>query len=167
MSHHHTVIKDANGNAFKLTEEQRAEMKDAFDLFDTDKSGTIDYHELKVAMRALGFPVKKEHVLRICRQYDRACTGSITQADFMTIMTEKVALRDPDEEIAQAFQLFAGDDDKSGVVTLRNLRRVAKELGEHLSDQELQGMIDEFDRNQDGEIDEEEFMFIMKQALYE
>ena len=67
-------------------------MKEAFDLFDTDKSGSIDYHELKVAMRALGFPVKKEHVLRICRQYDRACTGSITQADFMAIMTEKVAL---------------------------------------------------------------------------
>jgi centrin-3 len=31
-----------------LTEEQKQEIKEAFDLFDTDKSGTIDYHELKV-----------------------------------------------------------------------------------------------------------------------
>lgn len=43
----------------ELTEEQKQEIKEAFDLFDTDKTGTIDYHELKVAMRALGFDVKK------------------------------------------------------------------------------------------------------------
>lgn len=36
------------------------ERREAFDLFDTDKSGSIDYHELKVAIRALGFDVKKE-----------------------------------------------------------------------------------------------------------
>jgi len=43
----------------ELTDEQKQEIKEAFDLFDTDKTGTIDYHELKVAMRALGFDVKK------------------------------------------------------------------------------------------------------------
>ncbi len=43
----------------ELSEEQKQEIKEAFDLFDTDKTGTIDYHELKVAMRALGFDVKK------------------------------------------------------------------------------------------------------------
>ena len=32
----------------ELTDEQKQEIKEAFDLFDTDKSGTIDYHELKV-----------------------------------------------------------------------------------------------------------------------
>ena len=47
------------GRRPELTEEQRQEIKEAFDLFDTDKTGTIDYHELKVAMRALGFDVKK------------------------------------------------------------------------------------------------------------
>ena len=38
----------------ELTEEQRQEIREAFDLFDTDGSGTIDGKELKVAMRALG-----------------------------------------------------------------------------------------------------------------
>ena len=32
----------------ELTEEQKQEVKEAFDLFDTDKNGSIDYHELKV-----------------------------------------------------------------------------------------------------------------------
>ena len=38
----------------ELTEEQKQEIKEAFDLFDTDGSGEIDSKELKVAMRALG-----------------------------------------------------------------------------------------------------------------
>ena len=32
----------------ELTEEQKQEIKEAFDLFDTDKDQAIDYHELKV-----------------------------------------------------------------------------------------------------------------------
>ncbi|CAD6584455.1 MAG: Calcium-binding component of the spindle pole body (SPB) half-bridge, partial [Tremellales sp. Tagirdzhanova-0007] len=42
-----------------LSDDQRQEIKEAFELFDTDKDGAIDYHELKVAMRALGFEMKK------------------------------------------------------------------------------------------------------------
>lgn len=32
----------------ELTEDQRQEIKEAFELFDTEKTGRIDYHELKV-----------------------------------------------------------------------------------------------------------------------
>ena len=38
-----------------LTEEQKADIKEAFSLFDTQSSGVIDCKDLKVAMRALGF----------------------------------------------------------------------------------------------------------------
>ena len=60
---------------YQLTEQQISELKEAFELFDTDKTGTIDYHELKVAMRALGFDVKKQEVLAIMRDYDRDGAG--------------------------------------------------------------------------------------------
>ena len=43
-----------------LNEEQKQEIKEAFDLFDTKGTNTIDSKELKVAMRALGFKPKKE-----------------------------------------------------------------------------------------------------------
>merc|ERR1712212_518452 len=103
--------------------DQKIEIREAFDLFDTDKSGMIDYEE---------------------------------------IMTVKILNRDPDEEIFKAFQLF--DDDQTGKISLKNLKRVARELGEALNDDEIQAMIDEFDKDEDGEISLEEFSNIMKQS---
>lgn len=61
--------------AIELSEDQRQEIREAFDLFDTDKDGAIDYHELKVAMRALGFDLKKAEVLDILRENDPSGTG--------------------------------------------------------------------------------------------
>lgn len=48
-----------------LSQDQQLEIKEAFQLFDMDKDERIDYHELKVAMRALGFDQKKAQVLQI------------------------------------------------------------------------------------------------------
>ena len=146
----------------ELSEEQRQEIKEAFELFDTDKTGTIDYHELKVCMRALGFDVKKQEVLNLMREYDREGSGQIEYPDFLEIMTTKISERDPIEEISKAFKLF--DEDGTGKISLRNRRRVAREMQENLSDDELQAMIDEFDKDGDGEINEHEFLAIMKQT---
>ena len=145
-----------------LSDEQKQEIKEAFELFDTDKTGTIDYHELKVCMRALGFDVKKQEVLNLMREYDREGSGQIEYPDFLEIMTTKISERDPIEEISKAFKLL--DEDNTGRISLRNLRRIAREMQENLSDDELQAMIDEFDKDGDGEISEAEFLAIMKQT---
>ena len=60
----------------------------------------------------------------------------------------------------KVFALF--DDDQTGAISFRNLKRVANELGENLTDEELQEMIDEADRDGDGMINEDEFFRVMK-----
>ncbi|KAG8130920.1 putative Centrin 3 protein [Naja naja] len=161
-----SVEKTKRKKRRELTEEQKQEIKDAFELFDTDKDNAIDYHELKaihvllkVAMRALGFDVKKADVLKILKDYDREGSGKISFDDFNEVVTDWILERDPHEEILKAFKLF--DDDDSGKISLRNLRRVARELGENMTDEELRAMIEEFDKDGDGEINQEEFIAIM------
>ncbi len=146
----------------ELTEEQRQEIKEAFDLFDTDGSGNIDAKELKVAMRALGFEPKKDEIKKMISEMDADQNGVIDYNDFLELMTIKMAERDPMEEMMKAFRLF--DEDDTGKISFKNLKRVAKELGENMADEEIQEMIDEADRDGDGEISEDEFFRIMKKT---
>ena len=60
-----------------LTEEQQAELKEAFDLFDADKSGQIDVKELKAAFKALGFQVPKEELRKMFNDVDSDGSGEI------------------------------------------------------------------------------------------
>lgn len=119
----------------ELTEEQKHEIREAFDLFDADGSGKIDAKELKVAMRALGFEPKRDELKRLIQEVDSTGTGQIDLNDFYRIMTAKMAERDSREEILKAFRLF--DDDNTGKISFKNLKRVARELGENLTDEEL------------------------------
>merc|ERR1712022_87961 len=147
----------------EITEEQKQEIREAFDLFDTDGSGAIDAKELKVAMRALGFEPKKDEIRKMISDIDKDGDGTIDFDEFM--MTAKMAEKDSREEIVKAFRLF--DDDETGRISFKNLKRVAKELGENMTDEELMEMVDEADRDGDGEINEEEFLRIMKKtSLY-
>mmetsp|Transcript_41620 Transcript_41620/g.50638 ORF Transcript_41620/g.50638 Transcript_41620/m.50638 type:complete len:170 (-) Transcript_41620:894-1403(-) len=152
-------------NSPELTEEQKQEIREAFDLFDSDGSGTIDAKELKVAMRALGFEPKKEEIRKMIAEIDKDGSGTVDFSEFLEMMTVKMGERDSREEVLKAFRLF--DDDETGKISFRNLKRVAKELGETMTDEELQEMIDEADRDGDGEINQDEFLRIMKKtSLY-
>ncbi|XP_049606592.1 uncharacterized protein cetn4 isoform X2 [Phyllopteryx taeniolatus] len=113
-------------------------------------------------MRALGFEPKKEEIKKMIADIDKEGSGTIDYSDFLSMMTMKMSEKDSREEIMKAFRLF--DDDCTGKISFKNLKRVAKELGENLTDEELQEMIDEADRDGDGEVNEQEFLRIMKKT---
>ena len=142
-----------------IPEWQMQELREAFDLFDTDGSGTIDTKELQVALRALGFDSKKEKVRKMIADIDLDGSGTIDFEEFVEMMTGKMGDRDSPDEIRRVFKLF--DDDETGRISFRNLKRVARELGENMTDEELQEMINKADLDGDGEVNEDEFMRIM------
>ncbi|GAA5841147.1 hypothetical protein JCM5353_008978 [Sporobolomyces roseus] len=146
-----------------LSPDQQTEIREAFELFDLDKDQRLDYHEFKVSLRALGFDLKKSEVLKLMRERNHsneaeAGGGQLTIGlePFMSIAEELILSRDPLDEIRRAFRLF--DEENTGKISFRNLKKVARELGENLTDDELQAMIEEFDLDQDGEISEHEFI---------
>lgn len=148
----HSSINNNNSNINlkqELLEEQKLEIREAFQLFDMNGDGCLDYHETKVAFKALGFELSKRQVLDIIREYDTDETYLITYDNFYKTVGEMILKRDPLDEIRRAFKLF--DIDGTGKISVRNLRKISKDLGENLSDEELQAMIDEFDLDEDGE----------------
>ncbi|XP_055334452.1 uncharacterized protein LOC129585691 [Paramacrobiotus metropolitanus] len=147
-----------------LSEKQKKEIRDAFDLFDPERTGEIDAKDLKVCLRALGFEPKKEEIKKMLTDI-KSEEGNINFDQFLSILTTKMNEKDAHDEIQKAFRLF--DSDETGKISFQNLKRVAKELGENLTDEELREMIEEADLNGDGEVDEKEFLRIMqKTGLY-
>ncbi|KAI9693406.1 MAG: Calcium-binding component of the spindle pole body (SPB) half-bridge [Bogoriella megaspora] len=174
------IEREGRGQLEQLSEEQREEIDQAFALFDLDKDNYIDYHELKVAMKALGFDLPKSEILTILQTQgipandtkaagkaavgsSAAFTGTTTRLllpleSFQALMASRILARDPRDEILRAFELF--DEGGKGKITHGDLKRVARELGEGLQEEELRAMIDEFDMDGDGAIDRDEFLSI-------
>jgi centrin-1 len=94
-----------------------------------------------ICFRALGFEPKKDEIKKMISDIDKDGSGTIDFEEFLQMMTAKMGERDSREEIMKAFRLF--DDDETGKISFKNLKRVAKELGENMTDEELMEMIEE------------------------
>ena len=145
-----------------LTDEEIDEIKEAFQMFDTQGHGSIDPKELKAAMMSLGFEKKSPTV------YEMICDlenigNEIDFDEFLDAICNKLGNRETKEGINRIFDLF--DDDKSGTINLQNLRRVAKELGETMSVDELKEMLQRASANGE-EITREDFYNIMTKKTF-
>lgn len=86
-------------------------------------------------------------------------SGPIDFNKFLDLLTVNVSSGNKKAVISRVFSLF--DDEKTGFISIKNLRRVVKEVGENIDDAELQEMIERADLDNDGLISEEEFYAIM------
>ena len=123
-------------------------------------------------MKALGFDLPKAEIVSILQTHGVSADSTspssthptrllLPLAQFQAIMSQRILARDPREEILRAFDLF--DEGAKGKIDLQDLRRVARELGEGLGEEELAAMIEEFDIDGDGAINRDEFLAICLQ----
>lgn len=145
----------------ELSEQQRAEIRQAFDLFDTEGQGVIDGNALKVVLRALGFEPRKEEVKAMIQSVDSG-TGMIDFNEFLELLMQKMNEKDTKEDAMRAFRQF--DMDHQGRISKENLQSIARELGETMTDEEIEEMITAADLDKDGYINEEEFLRILKKG---
>ena len=147
----------------ELTEEQRLEIRSAFDIFDADKNGKIDKQELKVCVKAMGFNVSKSELDDLIREKGEGPRHFLSFPDFQEFLGMKMKTRNQNEEIRKAFKLFK--DGEEGNITIDDIRKIAKEMNNGLTEEDLEIMIREFDVDGDGEINMAEFMTIMDPNL--
>ena len=95
-----------------LTEEQTAEFKEAFTLFDKDGDGTISTKELETVMTSLGQKPTLAELEMMIKEVDVDGNGEIDFGEFLTMMAKKLKETDLEEDIREAFRVF--DKQNSG-----------------------------------------------------
>ena len=142
-----------------LNEEQIAEFKEAFALFDKDGDGSITTKELGTVMRSLGQNPTEAELQDMINEVDADGNGTIDFPEFLSLMARKMKDTDTEEELVEAFKVF--DRDGNGLISAAELRHVMTNLGEKLTDEEVDEMIREADVDGDGHINYEEFVRMM------
>lgn len=82
----------------------------------------------------------------------------------MDLMTAKKAENDTTDDIRKVFKLF--DEDGNGFLTIYDLKRITKELGEEMEDSELNEMIERGDSDGDGKVSFEDFYQVMTKKTF-
>mmetsp|Transcript_71791 Transcript_71791/g.149956 ORF Transcript_71791/g.149956 Transcript_71791/m.149956 type:complete len:156 (+) Transcript_71791:820-1287(+) len=146
-----------------LTPAEVEEIREAFNLFDTDGSGAIEPSELRVTLQSLGFETKNATIYAMLEDLDKDKSGSIEFNEFLDLMCANSTGLTTKEDIDRVFDMF--DVDGTNSLSVANLRAVADDLGESITDAELSQMIDRADLNQDGVISRQEFHAIISSAF--
>ncbi|XP_055682758.1 calmodulin-A-like isoform X4 [Lutzomyia longipalpis] len=155
----HDLIVRIDLTEYGLSEEQVAEFKEAFMLFDKDEDGTITMAELGVVMRSLGQRPTETELRDMVNEVDQDGNGTIEFNEFLQMMSKKMKGADGEDELREAFRVF--DKNNDGLISSSELRHVMTNLGEKLSEEEVDDMIKEADLDGDGMVNYNEFVMIL------
>jgi len=153
------IIVNIDLQEWQLTDEQVAEYKEVFMLFDKDEDGVLTYPELNVVMKSLGQRPSEKELLRMVREVSEdRIYDTIEFNEFLQMMSKQMRNYSQDS-LRDAFRIFDKDDD--GLISVEELRNIMLRLGEKMTDKELDEMIAEANCDKDGHIDYEEFVLVL------
>ncbi len=122
--------------------------------------GSISIDELRGVMKSLGQNPTDEELARMIQSVDDNGNNEIDFQEFLILMNStKSMCDDPDRELRDAFAVF--DSDGSGLISRSELKGLLNNLGQVLSDEEIDAMMNVVDKDGNGEIDFEEFKAMM------
>jgi len=140
----------------ELSDLQKLELKEAFDEFDKDGSGTITTKELLPVLRSIGQNPSEDEILSLVIEYDVNGDGTIDFDEFVEMMT-KQNLENVDQtaEIKEAFKMF--DRDGNGYIDMKELRMVITRIGQPLTAEDADELMKDADLDGNGKLDYNEF----------
>lgn len=144
----------------KLTEDEVADLKEAFAMFDINGDGTIELNEIRQVMRKLGQNPTEDELKEMISTVDDNDDHEIDFEEFLVLMKSRTVVDDPEKELKDAFAVF--DSDGNGAIDRKELKRLMKKLGQALTEAEVDAMMEQVDSNGDGEISYDEFKAMMQ-----
>ena len=147
-----------------IPEDKINEYKEAFDMFDRDKQGTISCDEIYKIMKNQGNPMKKEEIEYMIEEIDEDGDGEINFEEFVTMMEKQTNIIDETEEeaVLQAFRNF--DRDHDGKITNFEFKYILGQIGDgRFSNEEINLLFKEADLDADGMLDYQDFIRFWRQ----
>lgn len=146
--------------AENLSEEEIIGLKEMFKSMDTDNSGTITFEELKAGLPKLGTKISESEVRQLMEAADVDGNGTIDYIEFITA-TMHLNRMEREDHLYKAFEYF--DNDKSGYITKEELESALTKY--NMGDEKtIKEIIDEVDSDNDGRINYEEFVAMMRKG---
>ena len=133
-----------------IPEEKIAEYKEAFDMFDKNKKGTISDTDITKIMKNFGYPMKKSEAQKLVAEIDNNGDGELDFEEFVTLMQKSIQYIDETDEdlVLRAFKSF--DKDHDGKITNYEFRYILSQLGDMFTDEEVDTLFKECDLDNDG-----------------
>ena len=147
-----------------LSEDEIVEIKEAFDLFDPEKTGLVAPKDLREAISALGYELKNQTIFQMISNLEKDGIHQVDFDQFLNLMTARINEKESKEDIRKVFRLF--DEENSGYITAYNLKKIAKDLGEQMEEVEIREMIERADTDGDGRITFDDFYSIMTKKVF-
>ena len=144
-----------------LSQQEIDSAREAFASFDTEGSGHIDVWQLRRVLKSLGHEPNDNDLFTLISSVDTDYSGSIDFEDFVTIVERQILADNEDDEFRFLLDAFiaCGAANKDGLVTRDTLVKVIKhDFGLNIDIEEL---IRNVDKNEDGEIDFAEFKVLL------
>ena len=157
MSRRLSLSRRVSFNTYHFSDHQIETFKDIFSQFDRDGDGTLATKYVGTIMRSLGqSPTEAELHYIICK-VDADRSGQMDFSEFVTMMANHMKEEiDTKEEICRAFKAF--DNKGHGTIPIEELRYILTNLGEALTEEEVDELIKQADHNKDGKVHYEEFV---------
>jgi calcium-dependent protein kinase len=145
--------------AESLSEEEIAGLKEMFLMMDSDGSGSISFEELKEGLKKVGSNLMEADVRQLMDAADVDHDGTIDYGEFLaaTLNLNKI---EREENLYAAFSYL--DKDKSGYLTTDELQQACNDF--HMGDMCVEDLIREVDQDNDGRIDYNEFVTMMRKG---
>lgn len=140
--------------AYRLNTEQVMEFKEVFDMYAKPPVNTLSIEELGELMEAVGNKMTKAQLKRTANSVGVFNDGRIDFPSYLIIMEDVMKDLDPKNEILKAYKAFCRDD---GLISTSELRHMLITLQDEMSEEDIDYMIMEADKDQDGLISYQEF----------